>query len=96
MPTVAGRLDLRAVLERLAGLAVNELHVEAGPGLAGAFLSQHRLDELLLYVAPKILGPEARPLVELPGLTNLEQAPGFSLVDVQRVGEDLRLQLRPQ
>jgi diaminohydroxyphosphoribosylaminopyrimidine deaminase / 5-amino-6-(5-phosphoribosylamino)uracil reductase len=96
MPAVAGRPDLQAVLGRLAQLAVNELHVEAGPRLAGALLSQRLVDELLLYVAPRILGPQARPLVELPELTFLQQAPGFALVDAQRVGEDLRLKLRPK
>jgi diaminohydroxyphosphoribosylaminopyrimidine deaminase/5-amino-6-(5-phosphoribosylamino)uracil reductase len=96
MPAVAGRPDLQAVLERLAGLAVNELHVEAGPRLAGALLSQHRVDELLLYVAPKVLGAQARPLVDVPELTDLQKAPELSLVDAQRMGEDLRLQLRPK
>lgn len=91
----AGRPDLDAVLERLAQREVNELLVEAGPTLAGAFLSRRLVDELLLYVAPKLLGQDARPLVELPLLTDLAQAPGFSLVDAQRVGEDLRLLLRP-
>ena len=96
VPAAAGRPALRAVLERLAVLEANEVLVEAGARLAGALLSQALVDELLLYVAPKILGPQARPLVELEPLTDLQQAFGFELLDVQRVGEDLRLRLRPQ
>jgi len=95
VPVAAGRPALRTVLERLARLEANEVLIEAGPRLAGAFLSQGLVDELLLYVAPKILGPQARPLVELPQLLDLQQARGFVLIEVQRVGEDLRLRLRP-
>ena len=65
------------------------------PTLAGAILRQGLADELLLYVAPKLLGPTARALVELPPLATLTDAPGFTFLDSQRIGEDLRLRLRP-
>lgn len=90
----AGMPDLNAVLERLGRAEVNELQVEAGATLAGALLQQRLVDELLLYVAPKLLGPQGRPLVELPELTSLHDAQVLELAESQRVGEDLRLRLR--
>jgi diaminohydroxyphosphoribosylaminopyrimidine deaminase/5-amino-6-(5-phosphoribosylamino)uracil reductase len=75
-------------------LEINELLVEAGATLAGQLLELSCVDELLLYVAPKLLGPQARPLVDLPQLQELQSALQFSLFDMERVGEDLRLRLR--
>ncbi len=96
LPTSAGRLELAAVLDRLGELEMNEVLVEAGASLAGALLQQQLVDELLVYAAPRILGPGARALLELPQLTALEQAPGFTFVEAVPVGEDLRLRLRPK
>ena len=90
-----GRLRLPDVLDLLGRREVNETWVETGPTLAGAWLQQSLVDELLLYVAPKLLGPQARPLVHLEELHELRQAPGFAIMDVSRMGEDLRLRLRP-
>ncbi len=53
------------------------------------------MDELLLYVAPKLLGPAARALVQLPRLTQLSEAPQFVLIEMQQIGADVRLRLRP-
>lgn len=94
--TLRGRLDLARVLARLAELEANEVLVEAGPRLSGAMLSAGLVDEWLLYVAPRLLGPHARPLATLPRLTRLASAPAFTLVDSQSVGPDLRLRLRPE
>jgi diaminohydroxyphosphoribosylaminopyrimidine deaminase / 5-amino-6-(5-phosphoribosylamino)uracil reductase len=94
LPAAADGLALPGVLERLGELEVNELQVEAGATLAGELLRQRLADELLLYVAPKLLGPHGRPLVNLPRLQTLEEAPGFELVEAQRVGSDVRLRLR--
>jgi diaminohydroxyphosphoribosylaminopyrimidine deaminase / 5-amino-6-(5-phosphoribosylamino)uracil reductase len=91
----AGRLDLRRVLARLAQTEVNELHVEAGATLAGQLIREGLADELLVYVAPVLLGPQARPLLELPLLTDLEGAPRFEVIETQSIGTDLRLRLRP-
>jgi diaminohydroxyphosphoribosylaminopyrimidine deaminase/5-amino-6-(5-phosphoribosylamino)uracil reductase len=96
VPGGAERLDLPAVLERLGKLDINELLVEAGPTLAGELLRASLVDELLLYIAPTLLGPHARPLVDLPELEDLREARGFALVDVHRLGDDLRLRLRPK
>jgi diaminohydroxyphosphoribosylaminopyrimidine deaminase/5-amino-6-(5-phosphoribosylamino)uracil reductase len=89
-------LSLPDVLDRLGRREINELWVEAGPRLAGAMLSQALVDELILYVAPKLLGPQARPLVAMGELGNLHDAPHFIVVETRQIGEDVRLRLRPQ
>lgn len=96
IPAFAGLLDLSAVLARLGELEINEVLVEAGPTLSGQLLTGAFVDELLLYMAPKLLGPQARALINLPEVQSLQQAWGFSLFDVKRIGDDLRLRLRPQ
>lgn len=88
-----GRLDLGAVLRILAERGVNELHVEAGARLTGAFIQEGWADELLIYMAPKLLGP-GRPLAELPGLGRLEDAVPYAWREVQQVGADVRLLAR--
>ncbi len=90
-----GRPRLTDVLEALGRREVNEVWVEAGPTLGGAWLEQSLADELLLYVAPKLLGPQARPLLALAEIRELGDAPGFTFTEVTRIGEDLRLRLRP-
>lgn len=90
------RLSLPAVLDRLGGREVNELWVEAGPRLAGALLRQALVDELMIYVAPKLLGPQARPLVEMGELRSLQEAPNFVVLESRQIGEDVRLRLRPR
>lgn len=96
IPATAGRLDLEAAIDRLGELEVNELLVEAGPTLSGELLRQGLVDELLLYVAPKLLGPHGLPLVNLPELQDLQDAVGFTVAGVQRLEDDLRLRLRPR
>jgi len=91
-----GRLDLPALLRRLAAAQVNELLVEAGATLAGELLRQQLVDEWLLYAAPILLGPQARPLIELPLLSELRAAPRFIIHDTEMLGADLRLRLRPE
>ena len=90
-----GHLDLARVFTRLGELEMNEVLVEAGPRLSGALLAAGLVDEWLLYLAPRLLGPQAKPLAALPRLRKLEAAPGFTLIDSQAVGTDLRLRLRP-
>src|SRR6185436_16001669 len=75
--------DLNAILARLGELEINEALVEAGPTLSGEFVRQSLVDELLVYVAPKLLGPQARPLFDLPVLENLTEAQQFEIVETQ-------------
>jgi diaminohydroxyphosphoribosylaminopyrimidine deaminase / 5-amino-6-(5-phosphoribosylamino)uracil reductase len=92
----AGGLDLHAVMGRLAALEVNELLVECGPRLAGAFVASYLVDELVLYVAPALLGADAAPLLRVSGLGASGSLPAFEFKDVQRIGADLRLVLVPK
>jgi diaminohydroxyphosphoribosylaminopyrimidine deaminase/5-amino-6-(5-phosphoribosylamino)uracil reductase len=89
------RCDLAAVLERLAALECNDVLVEAGPAVSGAFLEAGLIDELVLYLAPHLLGSQARPLVETLPLTRLADRHSLVLEDVRRLGDDLRVIARP-
>ena len=96
VPEVNGRLSLGAALDRLGELEINELQVEAGPTVAGELVRHSLADELLLYVAPRLLGDEARPLLELPAPAFLSEARAFTLIESRQLGDDLRLRLRPR
>jgi len=89
-------LDLAVVMRRLAELEINDVLVEAGPRLSGALLSAGLVDEWLLYIAPKLLGKDARPLAALPRLNKLDAAPAFQVLETQAIGPDVRLRLRPK
>jgi diaminohydroxyphosphoribosylaminopyrimidine deaminase / 5-amino-6-(5-phosphoribosylamino)uracil reductase len=69
--------------------------VECGPRLAGAFMLSQWVDELLLYVAPTLLGADAAPLLHVSGMGPPGSLPTFEFKDVQRIGADLRLILIP-
>jgi len=96
VPMRDGALDLAAVLKLLADREINEVQVEAGARLAGAFLSAGLVDELLLYVAPVLLGERARPMFDGLGIDAMAQRLSLRIVDTRRVGDDLRLLLHPQ
>jgi diaminohydroxyphosphoribosylaminopyrimidine deaminase/5-amino-6-(5-phosphoribosylamino)uracil reductase len=90
-----GGLDLRAALHWLALRDVNEVHVEAGPALCGALLAAGLADELLVYVAPVLLGDSARPMLHLPPLDDMASRWALDTVDRRQVGDDTRLLMRP-
>jgi diaminohydroxyphosphoribosylaminopyrimidine deaminase / 5-amino-6-(5-phosphoribosylamino)uracil reductase len=89
-----GKTDLAAMLADLARREVNELHVEAGEKLNGSLLREGLVDELLVYVAPRLFGP-GRGMAAIGPLASLAESLDFEFVDVERVGADLRLRLRP-
>ncbi|HEY4291532.1 bifunctional diaminohydroxyphosphoribosylaminopyrimidine deaminase/5-amino-6-(5-phosphoribosylamino)uracil reductase RibD [Luteibacter sp.] len=91
----AGGIDLHAALHWLALRDVNEVHVEAGPALCGALLGAGLADELLVYIAPVLLGDSARPMLHLPPLDDMASRWKLETVDRRQVGDDTRLQLRP-
>lgn len=95
LPRRDGYLDLHAALQRLANQEINEVHLEAGATLAGALLQAGLIDELLLYVAPWLMGNEARGLFHLPGLARLDERIPLEILDVRAVGRDWRIQARP-
>ena len=88
-------LDPAAVLAQLAARGANEVQVEAGPTLCGALFAAGLVDELLLYVAPVLLGDDARALLTLPALARIADRPRLRVHDQRAVGDDIRLLLRP-
>ena len=93
--TRADGLDLHQVLHLLAARGMNEVQVEAGPALCGALLAAGLVDELLLYVAPMLLGDAARPLLVIGSPATISGRFGLRLVEQRQLGDDLRLLLRP-
>ena len=95
VPAVDRALDLGAVTLRLSAREINEVLVECGPRLAAAFFAANLVDELIVYVAPILLGADAAPLTALHGL-GLGPLPTFEYQSQQRVGSDMRLVLIPK
>jgi len=93
MPSVAGAVDLDALVHKLAKRGCNEVLVEAGPGLSGTFLRAGLVDELIIYMAPKLLGSSARPLFDLP-LDFMTQAVQLEITDARPIGADWRYVMR--
>jgi len=95
-PVNAGRFDLDAVLQLLAAREINEIQVEAGATLAGGFLAAGLVDELLLYVAPVILGERARPMFDGLPIDTMEERLRMQIIESRRIGDDVRLLMRPR
>ncbi len=87
-------LDLARLLDDLTARQCNEILVESGPRLAGALLQAGLLDELIVYMAPALLGDRARPLLELP-LDNMADKVQLQVEDVRKVGQDWRFTVIP-
>lgn len=84
-------VDLLSVLGDLAGRGCNEILVEAGARLSGRLFELQLVDELLLYVAPVLLGPDARGLLQLPMIDSMQQRIELTLLDTLSIGSDVRL-----
>ncbi|MGX9256099.1 bifunctional diaminohydroxyphosphoribosylaminopyrimidine deaminase/5-amino-6-(5-phosphoribosylamino)uracil reductase RibD [Pantoea ananatis] len=96
VPLRDSQVDLVALMMVLGQRQINSVWVEAGATLAGALIQAGLVDELIVYVAPKLLGNDARGLCQLAGLTQLADAPVFAFRDIRQVGDDVRLTLTPQ
>jgi diaminohydroxyphosphoribosylaminopyrimidine deaminase/5-amino-6-(5-phosphoribosylamino)uracil reductase len=94
LPDEGGMVDLKGLLRRLGELEMNEVLVEAGPRLNGALLAARLLDELVVYVAPLVLGSDARGMFEVAPLPDMGAHFGFVMADTRRVGPDCRLTFR--
>jgi diaminohydroxyphosphoribosylaminopyrimidine deaminase/5-amino-6-(5-phosphoribosylamino)uracil reductase len=94
MPLDKGQIALLPLLEWLAQQEVNEVLVEAGPTVAGSFIAAGLADEWVVYQAPCLLGSEARPALQLPGMTTMAQKVSLHLMDVRQIGPDLRMTYR--
>ena len=94
LPAGEGGVDLAAALTALGAQAINELWVEAGAGLSGALLAQGWADELIIYMAPKLLGDGARGLFQLPQWQSLAECVTLNISDMRAVGADWRIMAR--
>lgn len=94
LPGQGGRIDLRALLLELGRRECNEVLVESGSTLAGSFLGLGLLDEIIIYMAPKLMGSSARPLFELPLDAMSSQLP-LKIHDVRALGNDWRITAAP-
>lgn len=90
------RVDLSVMLSQLAELEINDVLVEAGPGLSGSLLAAGLADELVIYQAPHIMGSETLRMFATPGRVALQDRCNLEIVDVRRVGQDLRITARPE
>ena len=93
-PDGSGRVDLAALMTELARRGVNEVHVEGGSRLSGALLNGGLVDELLLYLAPCMIGDKARGMFDMPELTSLDSKRRLAVRDMRMVGGDLRVVAR--
>lgn len=89
-----GRVDLHSVLQELGRRLCNDVLVEAGPTVVGRILQLGLADELIVYIAQVLLGADARPMANLPLLTQLAAAQRYTLYTHDRIGDDVRLVLR--
>lgn len=90
LPALDGRVDLDALLIELAKQEINDVLIEAGAELNGAFLRAGLVDELYIYMAPKLLGSTGRPLAALPLAQMNEELP-LDILDIRQIGKDIRI-----
>ena len=96
LPAAAQGVDLHALMQALAQREINEVHVEAGAKLCGALLQAQLVDEIVVYLAPHLMGDSARGLFSLPGLDQMEHRIELTFTDVRSIDTDLRITARPQ
>ena len=95
LPNASGKVDLAALLAALAQRGINEVHAEAGFKLNGSLLREGLVDELLLYLAPCLIGHAASGLFNLPELARLDGKHHLQIRDLRQVGADIRVLARP-
>lgn len=91
LPNAAGKVELKDLLEELGRRGINEVHAEAGFKLNGSLMREGLVDELLLYLAPCLIGHDASGLFNLPELTTLSDKRLLQIRDLRQIGEDIRL-----
>jgi diaminohydroxyphosphoribosylaminopyrimidine deaminase/5-amino-6-(5-phosphoribosylamino)uracil reductase len=95
LPNPQGKVDLAMLMRELARRGINEVHAEAGWKLNGSLFAEGLVDELLIYLAPILIGDAGRGMFNLPELAELADARRLKVFDQRMVGEDLRLRARP-
>ncbi len=96
LPNAGGKVELPQMLEELARRGVNELHVEAGSKLNGSLLREGCVDELLIYLAPMLIGDAGQGMFHLPEVTALSAASRLAIVELTTIGDDVRIRARRQ
>ncbi len=91
LPDTGGKVNLVDMMHQLANLEINELLVEAGSGLNGALIHAGLVDELIIYLAPHLLGHVAQGMVNLPELNSLTNKHSLDIQDVRMIGQDIRI-----
>lgn len=94
MPDAKGKVDLHQLIDECSRREFNELHIEAGLKLNGSLLRERLIDELVVYLAPSIVGDRARGMFALPALDTLAGKTELCLYDLCRVGDDVRIVAR--
>lgn len=95
MQSKDSQLDLIQVMTLLASKGINEIHTECGATLSGALLKHQLVDEMVVYMAPKLLGGEARSLLEWGELTQMDETLDLKISKVTSIGEDFKFQIKP-
>jgi len=85
------KINLKALLEYLAKQGLNDILIESGAQLSGAFIEQNLVNELILYQAPKLMGGDGKSLVEMSSISKLNQAKALTISDIRMVGGDIRI-----
>lgn len=94
LPNEKGKIDLAGLMQILADFEINELLVEAGNRLSGAFIREGLVDELIIYLAPHLIGNRAMGMLQLPELTDLSEKYNLKIKDLRMVGKDIRIMSR--
>ena len=90
-----GRLDTHDLLVKLGAMDCNEVLFECGATLAGTLIQSGLLDEIVMYIAPRMMGQDARSLLNIPTIDTMDDLITLNMLDVRRVGQDLRLTIQP-
>ena len=91
LPNEKGKIDLAGLMQILADFEINELLVEAGNRLSSAFIREGLVNELIIYLAPHLIGNRAMGMLQLPELTDLSEKYNLKIKDLRMVGEDIRI-----
>lgn len=96
IPVIDDRLNLLEAMKELAGRGMNEVLVEAGATLNGALMQADLVDEIIFYLAPTLLGNDARAMFQWPAITDMAARRDLEFIDIRKVGRDLRIIARPK
>jgi diaminohydroxyphosphoribosylaminopyrimidine deaminase / 5-amino-6-(5-phosphoribosylamino)uracil reductase len=95
LPDDTGKVDLAAMAQELGKRGMNEVLIEAGTKLNGSLIQADLIDELVIYLAPHLMGDQARGMFGMPELTALSERRALTIVDIRQIGNDIRITARP-